>query len=401
MSVTQLRGLDERLIVDTSEDRPVLMLIGPRGSYLRVSPSTHQFLRQVGDGVSFEHLARSMRRESGQRVSSAELEAVYRRLMSRIAEVDRHAGQLRGGFWFRRRLVPGPVVARIANACSAALHPAVAIVTLCAIAITAALGARFVAHVATTNFWTHFWPSYGLFLVSLMAHELGHASACARHGVKPSDIGLTIYFIYPSFYSDVTGAWELKRWQRVVVDLGGVYFQMIFGVGCAAAYALTGWEPLCGTLVLIAGSCLFSLNPILKFDGYWVVADALGVTNLARQPVRIVRHLVALARGRSIQALPWSRSVHAALVVYAAASFSFWAWFLWRLLPGVGRQALRCLDVGSALAARLVSAPPGPDWPLVREFATSMFFLAFFLIMIARLIWSVIVWARAPRKKRP
>ncbi len=398
MSVTQLRGLDERLVVDTSEGRPVLMLVGPRGSYLRMTPSTRQFLRQVGAGVSFEQLAAVMRRKTGTPVSSTDVEAAYRRLMARIAEVDRHTGQLRGGFWFRRRLVPGPVVARIASACSAALHPAVAIVTIGVIATTAALAARFVGHVATTSFWTSFWPSYGLFLVSLLAHEIGHASACARYGVKPSAIGITIYFIYPSFYSDVTGAWELKRWQRVVVDLGGVYFQMIFGVGCAAAYALTSWEPLCGTLVLIAGSCLFSLNPILKFDGYWVVADALGVTNLARQPVRIVRHLVDLARGRSARALPWSPWVNAALMVYAAASFSFWAWFLWRLLPGVARQAIRCIDAGSVLAARLVSAPPWPDATLVREFATSMFFLAFFLIMIARLIWSVIVWARAQRK---
>ena len=130
--------------------------------------------------------------------------------------------------------------------------------------------------------------------------------------------------------------------------------------------------------------------------GYGIVdpCDDLGGENDPRHP----RLLVDLARGRSARALPWSPWVNAALMLYAAASFSFWAWFLWRLLPGVGRQAIRCIDAGSVLAARLVSAPPWPDATLVREFATSMFFLAFFLIMISRLIWSVIVWARAQRK---
>ena len=61
----------------------------------------------------------------------------------------------------------------------------------------------------------------------------------------------------------------------MVVDLGGVYFQLLMGTLYAVALAATGWAPLRTALVLVAGSCLFSLNPILKQDGYWIVADSL------------------------------------------------------------------------------------------------------------------------------
>lgn len=391
MRLTGLRGVEERLIVDTSEGRPVYMLVGEKGSYLRLSKSTYQLLRQVSRGVSFEQLAEAMCQQGGRQVTAAEVEAAYQRVVKRIAEIEERTERSKGGFWFRRRLVPGAVVSRIATVFSVAFRPAVALVLVAAILAAVGLATRFVLNIQPG----HFWWSYGLFVASLMAHETGHASACARYGARPGDIGLTTYFIYPSFYCDVSAAWELKRWQRVVVDLGGVYFQLIFGAGCAVAYALTSWEPLGGALVFIAGSCLFSLNPILKFDGYWVVADALGVTNLAQQPSRIMRYLVGRARGQAVRPLPWPPLVSGVLMIYSVVSVCFWVWFLWRLFPVIGRQAVRYADVAAVFGRWLMSMPASLDAALVWDFAASTFMMLFLVVMAGRMLWPTLSAIRA------
>ena len=68
----------------------------------------------------------------------------------------------------------------------------------------------------------------GLFtfiLGSSFFHELGHASACKYFGIQHGGIGFGLYLNFPVLYTDVTEVWKLKRGQRCVVNLAGVYFQ--------------------------------------------------------------------------------------------------------------------------------------------------------------------------------
>jgi putative peptide zinc metalloprotease protein len=180
---------------------------------------------------------------------------------------------------------------------------------------------------------TNFWMGYALFAVSIFVHEFGHAAASARYGARPSGIGFTAYLIYPALYSDVSAAWQLKRWQRVVVDIGGAFFQLVVGAAYVFLHRFTGGEYFKVAVLMILANCLFSLNPILKFDGYWLVADALGVTNLARQPHRIAAHIWAHVRGRTPPALPWSSFVTGVLTLYSAVALGFWGMFLWNIVP--------------------------------------------------------------------
>jgi putative peptide zinc metalloprotease protein len=227
-----------------------------------------------------------------------------------------------------------------------------------------------------------FWAGYLLFLGSLLAHEVGHASACARYRARPSEIGLLLYLVYPAFYSNVSAAWALRRWQRIIVDLGGVYFELAFGAVCAFTYVIGHWEPLRVTLALIAASCLLSLNPVLKFDGYWVVTDALGVTNLSRQPVLLVRRLVRRLLGRTVEPLPWPSPVVWTLAAYTAVSFAFLMWFmgaLARLIAHVARRYPALLgEVGRSLAHH--------SWPpQLAELATATYILLFAGLMLLRI----------------
>jgi putative peptide zinc metalloprotease protein len=106
----------------------------------------------------------------------------------------------------------------------------------------------------------------------------------------------------------------------------------VAAVGFVIAHALTAWPPLSVAVLLTLAACALSLNPILKFDGYWVVADALGVANLGHVPARLGAFAWAKLRGRRAARLPWHWSIVAVLAIYSVATTAFWLYFLSRLI---------------------------------------------------------------------
>jgi putative peptide zinc metalloprotease protein len=228
-----------------------------------------------------------------------------------------------------------------------------------------------------------FFPAYILFAASVIAHEFGHASACARYGARVSDIGFAMYLIYPAFYSDVTAAWQLSRWRRIVIDLGGAYFQFIVMGVYLLAYAWTGWPPLQLACVLIVYTLAFSLNPVLKFDGYWVVTDLLGVANLDKQPARIRAYAYDSLRGRPRKPLPWSGGLLVIMVVYSALSFAIWTYFVVRLIPVVWFRLLRYDQSLSRLTSPIVAGHL-PSWTAVHAVLVSTLLLIFSFAMLWR-----------------
>jgi putative peptide zinc metalloprotease protein len=136
--------------------------------------------------------------------------------------------------------------------------------------------------------WTSFNAGEVAMLVmltfaSLLIHEMGHASACSRFRCPPGDIGYGIYLYLPVMYTDVTRAWRLSPRQRAVVDLGGIYFQSLVVIG-AAVWALGSDSALALKLILInLYIMLHALNPMFKMDGYWLLSDLSGLTNLHRK----------------------------------------------------------------------------------------------------------------------
>ena len=113
----------------------------------------------------------------------------------------------------------------------------------------------------------------------------------------------------PAFYAEVHGAWMLPRKQRAAVDAGGVYLQFVFA-GALGAFHLASPSPaLLSAIVLTHLLMLHTLNPVLKFDGYWLLSDLAGIHNLHRR----IRDTA-----RSILHGPGTRPTRAALGVLAA-----------------------------------------------------------------------------------
>jgi hypothetical protein len=132
----------------------------------------------------------------------------------------------------------------------------------------------------------------GLTLLSTLFHECGHAAACRYGGARPGVIGMGIYVVWPAFFTNVTDAYRLGRAGRVRTDLGGVYFNAIFSVGLAAVYLATGYRPLVAAILLVHVEMVQQLLPSLRFDGYFILADLIGVPDLFRRIGPVLSSLI-------------------------------------------------------------------------------------------------------------
>lgn len=125
-------------------------------------------------------------------------------------------------------------------------------------------------------------------------HELGHAYVAHRHGCRVPTIGVAFMVMVPLLYTDVSDAWKLtSRKSRLRIDSAGIMVEL-----AVASFALLLWAFLpdgvlrSAVFVLAATgwimSLIVNLNPFMRFDGYYMFADLLGVENL--QP-RAFRHM--------------------------------------------------------------------------------------------------------------
>ncbi len=129
----------------------------------------------------------------------------------------------------------------------------------------------------------------------LIIHEFGHASALYAFGLIPKEICFGIYMYFPVFYTDVSGAWMLDKKKRIVVDCGGFYFQIILSAILILACKLTGKDSLLLKVLLWDNlfMILYNLNPLFRFDGYWLFSDFLDAPNLRPRSMMAVSDLLA------------------------------------------------------------------------------------------------------------
>jgi putative peptide zinc metalloprotease protein len=143
-----------------------------------------------------------------------------------------------------------------------------------------------------TGTFLHFFTPRGLALYALslaivkVFHELGHAYTATRYGCRVPTMGIAMMVLVPMLYSDTSDAWKLtSRRQRAAIGAAGMI------VECAlAALAIFAWNFLddglgrslvfiVATTSLMVGAAI-NLSPFMRFDGYYVLSDWLGIPNL-------------------------------------------------------------------------------------------------------------------------
>jgi putative peptide zinc metalloprotease protein len=257
------------------------------------------------------------------------------------------------------------------------------------------------------------WLRLGLAWLALkVLHECAHALVCKRHGGTVREAGIALICFAPVAYVDVTSCWRFaSRWPRIHTALAGMYAEL----ACAAlAVLLAGQlrsaeqQHFWNNVALLASvtTVLFNLNPLSKFDGYYVLTDLCGLTNLHARgrhaAARVLRRVLTGARSNSplspwlavygLATWLWSVAILCGVIVAASlywhglglilAAIIAWNW----LVPALGRAAqairqtrgselvrvtfratLACAAVGAVLV--LAPLPFAPTAPGVVEFS--------------------------------
>ena len=136
----------------------------------------------------------------------------------------------------------------------------------------------------------------GLSAVSAMFHECGHATGCRYGGGRPGVVGVGIYLVWPSFFTNVTDSYRLSRAGRLRTDLGGLYFNAVFMLALAGIYVATSSQILLLVIAVTHLEMLEQLLPFIRFDGYYILSDLVGVPDLFARVVPILRSAVAQGR---------------------------------------------------------------------------------------------------------
>ncbi|MEL6107887.1 MAG: efflux RND transporter periplasmic adaptor subunit [Planctomycetota bacterium] len=175
--------------------------------------------------------------------------------------------------------------------------------------------------------WIYFLITWVLLKV---VHELGHAAACKRSGAEVAEVGIVFMLFAPLAYVDVTSCWRLPRaFSRIFVSLAGMYVELVI-----AASAMFAWL-VCDSvearfwlanIIITAGvsTIVFNANPLMRFDGYYVLSDAVGIPNLYGEASAELRRVAKyLFYGDSLIGSPYRGSRRAFLFVYGVAAL-FW-----------------------------------------------------------------------------
>ena len=122
-------------------------------------------------------------------------------------------------------------------------------------------------------------------LLLKVIHEAAHGIACRKYGGEVPEAGVLFLLFTPMAYVNVTSMWRFaSRWQRIVVASAGMYLELLL-----AFVSVLVWSQTEGIIadfafqIFIMASVttiLFNANPLMRFDGYFILSDILGIANL-------------------------------------------------------------------------------------------------------------------------
>lgn len=168
-----------------------------------------------------------------------------------------------------------------------------------------------------------------LFLLTKAIHELGHGLVCKRFGGVVPEMGVMILVLFPNPFVDATSSWNFSdKWKRLLVAAAGMIVELAVAGGAALVWLSAAPDSLARqisyNMVFLASvtTILFNGNPLLRFDGYYMLSDLLDIPNLYERATRQIRRLVQRYAYGMTQILPVSTTTSeaTALLVYGVAS---------------------------------------------------------------------------------
>jgi putative peptide zinc metalloprotease protein len=171
-----------------------------------------------------------------------------------------------------------------------------------------------------------------VFIVTKAIHETGHGVICKRYGGQVPEFGFMLLVLFPAPYVDASAAWALpSKWKRMAVGAGGMIFELFVAALAALVWKSTAEGSLVRQIAYNAmftasiSTVVFNANPLMRFDGYFILSDLLEVPNLMQRSMKMLQYLWKKHVYRLKNEVPptASGSEGAILVVYGLAALAY------------------------------------------------------------------------------
>ena len=267
-----------------------------------------------------------------------------------LAAGGTNPAQIVDPFFIKVPLLPGSLVERVARACSFLFTWPVAILSLITVTMAVMMILQKPGEVFRIgNFLfvedAQLWWLLAWFVLKAV-HELGHATSAVLVGSQIRSAGLHFLFFAPVPYVDMTDLWGItNRWHRILCSSAGILFEIIvaavaviiaLGVDHEAIQYVAAAVATMGTLTTI----VFNANPLMKFDGYFIMSDLLGRPKLWNEAqialLKMVRTIIWPWRSHPGR-FTWLLATYGLLCflyrVFMMLTLAWWALYVWQ---GVG-----------------------------------------------------------------
>jgi putative peptide zinc metalloprotease protein len=221
------------------------------------------------------------------------------------------------------------------------------------------------------SFKTLLWLWVALGLVKII-HEFGHGLSCKAYGGEVHEMGLLFLVFSPCLYCNVSDAWTLpSKWKRIIISAAGIYVELLIASLATFVWWVTDsgtfLNNLCMSLMVVCSvsTIVFNANPLMRFDGYYILADWIEIPNLRDRSNRLLQSL-ALQYCLGIETPPepyMTRTRQVLFVVYAIASYLYrWLitfsilYFMYTFLKPYKLGAISFL-LGTAAVATMIGHP--------------------------------------------
>lgn len=139
------------------------------------------------------------------------------------------------------------------------------------------------------------WLWLGLTLgITKILHEFGHGLSCKHFGGECHEIGVMFLVLTPCLYCNVSDSWMLpNRWHRAAIGAAGMYVELVLASICTFIWWFTEPGPInyiCLNVMFISSvsTIMFNANPLLRYDGYYILSDILEIPNLRQKASSIL-----------------------------------------------------------------------------------------------------------------
>jgi putative peptide zinc metalloprotease protein len=192
------------------------------------------------------------------------------------------------------------------------------------------------------------WHNLALMWVTTIAlksvHELGHGLTCKHFGGEVHEVGFMSMVFTPYFFVNVSDSWTMPdRKHRMLVSFAGIYVELVFAALAAFLWAVVqpGWfKDFLFNIIIIASvsTLLFNANPLMRFDGYYILIDLIETPNLQQKSRALIQHkLTKMLFGSSnkeaiLARMPLPRKRLGLFYTYAVLSWVYGYWVIYSLI---------------------------------------------------------------------